>query len=75
MSADGTSEDPIPRGYYRYKEAFLEENADMLPLNSKHNYAINLIPNKWPPHLPIYNLSAKELKILREYIKKAIAEG
>jgi len=47
----------------------------MLPLNSKHNYAINLIPNKWPPHLPIYNLSAKELKILREYIKKAIAEG
>lgn len=68
MSADGTSEDPISRVYYRYKEAFSKENANMLPLNSEHDHAINLISNKSPLHLPIYNLSTKELKILREYI-------
>jgi len=75
MSADGTSEDPIPREYYRYKEAFLEENTNMLLLNSKHNHTINLMPNKSPLHLLIYNLSAKELKILCKYIEKAIAKG
>lgn len=47
----------------------------MLPLNSEHDYTINLIPNKSPPHLLIYNLSAKELEILREYIQKAIVKG
>jgi len=75
VSANGASGDPIPREYYRYKEAFSEENADMLPLNSEHDHAINLMPDKSPPHLLIYNLSAKELKILREYIEKAMAKG
>jgi len=64
VSADGASGDSIPRECYRYKEAFLEENTNMLPLNSEHDYTINLMPNKSPLHLPIYNLSAKELKIL-----------
>jgi len=47
----------------------------MLLPNSKHNHAINLMPNKSPLHLPIYNLSTKEPEILRKYIEKAIAKG
>jgi len=74
VSADGTSGDPIPCEYHRYKEAFLEKNTNMLLLNSKHDHTINLMPDKSPLHLPIYNLSAKEPEILREYIEKAIAK-
>jgi hypothetical protein len=40
-----------------------------------HDHAIDLFPGKEPPHKPLYNLSEKELLLLREYLDGAIEKG
>ena len=43
--------------------------------NLEYNYLINLEEGKMPLNLPIYNLSYKELKILREYLNSLLEKG
>ena len=54
---------------------FSDELASILPANTVYDYPIELVEGKQPPNLSIYNLSQKELLILREYIDKAILKG
>ncbi len=58
----------IPLGLRDLLRVFLGRRAHILAQNSEYNHAINLEEGKQPPNLPIYNLSHKELKILREYL-------
>jgi len=76
LSSDGTKERPMPPKFIKYGDCFSSaEETSVLAQNSEHDQAIDLLPGKIPPHLPIYNLSAKRLEILHEYIQKALAKG
>jgi hypothetical protein len=50
-----------------------DEPARPLPEGVEH--AIDLEPGQRPPFRPLYNLSATELKALRDYLEKALANG
>ncbi|KAM0708837.1 hypothetical protein Q7P35_005490 [Cladosporium inversicolor] len=45
------------------------------PLPTSVDHAIDLEPNERPPFRPLYNLSVKELAVLREYIEQALKNG
>ena len=49
-------------------------SAGVLPAHSKHEHRIETEGND-PPYGPLYNLSVKELKSLREYLDDALAKG
>jgi hypothetical protein len=65
----------IPEYLMKFKDVFLEEAVRLLPDNTPHDHLINLVPGTDPLHKPIYSLSKNELKVLKEYIKKALARG
>src|ERR1700722_5830112 len=65
----------IPSGLRDLLRVFLGRRAKVVAQNSEYDYAINLEEGKQPPNLPIYNLSHKELKILREYLNSAQEKG
>jgi len=50
---------------------FLGRRAKVVAQNLEYDHAINLEEGKQPLNLPIYNLSRKELEILREYLNSA----
>ena len=62
----------IPEAYCEYEDVFLDERAAMLAQNIEFDYAIDLEDGKHLPYLPIYNLSIRELEILREYIDSSL---
>ena len=45
---------------------------DLLPQHSSHDHSIVLEKGKKPSFGPLYNLSEKELKVLREYIEQTL---
>ena len=66
----------LPPEYECLEHVFSEDLAGVLPANSQWDHAITLNdPEAQPPHKPIYNLSAKELQILREYLNNALNKG
>ena len=65
----------IPEAYCEYEDVFSDERAAMLAQNTEFDHAIDLEDGKHPPHLPIYNLSMRELEILREYIDSSLQKG
>jgi hypothetical protein len=65
----------IPEYLMKFKDVFSEEAARLLPDNAPHDYLIDLVPGTDPLHKLIYGLSENELKVLKEYIKKALARG
>jgi hypothetical protein len=56
----------LPKEYKEYQDVFSEDKANKLPPRGQPEHAIELTGDL--PHGPIYNLSEKELKVLREYI-------
>jgi len=58
----------LPAEYEDYRDVFSEDKANELPLHGRLEHAIELTDE--PPHGPIYSLSEKELKVLREYIQE-----
>ena len=54
---------------------FLGRRARVLAQSLEYDHTINLEEGKVPLNLPIYNLSRKELKILREYLNSLIEKG
>jgi len=65
----------IPAGLRDLLRVFLGRRAKVLLQNLEYNYTINLKKGKQPLNLPIYNLSRKELKILREYLNGLLEKG
>lgn len=65
----------IPAPLKEYEDVFSLEAASILPQNRPTDHAIDLLPDREPPYGPLYNLSGRELEILREYLEKALASG
>jgi hypothetical protein len=65
----------LPPQYAEYADVGSEEDARIAPEHSSNDLAINLVPDSQPPHLPLYNLSAMELEILRKYLSEYMARG
>ena len=61
--------------YQEYYDVFSDELTSIIAQNSKYDHAIKLETGKMPPQMPIYNLSQKELQILREYLDNVLAKG
>ena len=60
--------------YYRWL-AFSKRQTRMIRLNSEYDYAIEIEEGKKILNLLIYNLSGRELEILREYLAAAQEKG
>ena len=66
----------IPKCYKQFKRLFQEEEGKAaLPKRQKWDHKIPLMPGKEPTFGPIYALSEKELKTLREGLDKDLARG
>ena len=73
---DEPLEEPtIPKAYRDLADVFSPSNANSLPPHRDEDHAIELEPGKTPPFGPLYNLSEYQLKTLREYIDKNLANG
>ena len=70
----GTFEPVIPREYRDYAGAFSKEAAEQLPEHGPQDHAIELTGGE-PSFGPLYNLSATELGVLREYIEDNLRRG
>jgi hypothetical protein len=68
-------EPEIPEYLMKFKDVFLEEAARLLPDNILYDHLIDLVPGTDPLHKLIYGLSENKLKVLKEYIEKALARG
>jgi hypothetical protein len=64
----------LPQEYAEFADVFSEVDAVKLPPPGGHEHAIELEGGE-PPYGPIYNLSERELKVLREYLKDALERG
>ena len=67
-----TEEIILPEFIKDYEDVFSETEAGVLAPNAEHDHAIDIEPTRRPPYKPIYNLSEKELKILKEYLESAL---
>jgi hypothetical protein len=62
----------IPPYLNNRRRCFNKHLASKIAPNTEYNHAINLKKGKTPPNLPIYNLSARELDILRDYLDNSL---
>ena len=66
----------IPIVYKDFKELFLEEKGiEALPAHQPWDHSIPIEPGKDVPFGPIYQMSEKELQVLREYIDTNLKKG
>jgi len=65
----------LPAKLIPFKDVFDEKSANELPPHRPYDYEINLKPNSKPHYGPNYPLTEKETLALKEYIKKAKANG
>ena len=68
-------EPTISKVYRDLAYVFPPSNADFLPTHLDEDHAIELEPEKIPLFGLFYNLSEYQLKTLREYIDKNLANG
>ncbi|WP_272524698.1 hypothetical protein [Providencia sp. PROV201] len=61
--------------YKDFGDVFSQERIDALPEHTKYDHRIELIPGSTPPFGPIYPLSEKELKALREFLNEMLRTG
>ena len=69
---DDGSLEGLPEELADFANVFASPAEADAPLVLGATYAINLKPSKKLPFRPLYNLSVKELKALREYLKIAL---
>jgi RNase H-like domain found in reverse transcriptase/Reverse transcriptase (RNA-dependent DNA polymerase)/Integrase zinc binding domain/Chromo (CHRromatin Organisation MOdifier) domain/Integrase core domain/Retroviral aspartyl protease len=60
----------IPEEYHEFADVFSRKEANKLPPHRPYDHRIPLQEGTAPPFGPIYNLTAEELKTVREYIEK-----
>ena len=65
----------IPKEWQHIEEPFKKDLAYELPEHGPSDHAIDLEEGAQPPYGPIYSLSESELKVLRAYIEKHLANG
>lgn len=65
----------IPDALQDYADVFSADSAALLSVHKGTDHQINLHPGTEPPYGPLYNLSHRELEILREYLTKALERG
>jgi hypothetical protein len=70
-----TSPAELPDAYKEYVDVFSEEGAATLARHRVQDHAIDLEPHTMPPQLGLYNLSQRELQVLREYLDAALKKG
>ena len=74
-SRRGDGDTPIiPDGLHDLGDVFSSEKAGHLPPLKEGDHAIDLDGHD-PPYSPIYNLSQRELEVLRTYLDDALAKG
>ena len=66
---------PLPSQLDEYRDVFSSEAAGTLPRHAWGDHAIDIEHGKEAPYGPLYNLSPKELAVLREYLDDAMAKG
>ncbi len=71
----GTGAVRVPPEYLNYVYFFSERAANELPKHGPQDHAIDLVDGGTVPFGPLYNLSASELKVLRDYINENLAKG
>jgi hypothetical protein len=64
----------VPPEYADYYRVFSEEEANKLPEHGPQDHSIE-IDGAAPPFGPLYNLSASELEVLRDYIEANLKKG
>lgn len=72
---ESLEEQTILKIYKNLANVFLSSNANFLPLYRDEEHEIELIPEKTPSFGPLYNLFEYQLKTLRKYIDKNLANG
>ena len=66
----------LPLELHDLADVFAEgREGDLVDPVVQAHHAIDLVDGKMPPWLPIYNMSAKELAVLREYIESSLKKG
>ncbi len=75
LAATLTEESTIPNEFEDLADEFSADEARGLPAHGPQDLAIKLQDGKQPPWGPIYNLSEKELGVLREYIETYLERG
>ena len=65
----------LPDEFKDFEDVFNMEQAGTLPTYGENEHAIKVQDGVEPPFGPLYNLSAKELEVLREYLDAAMAKG
>ncbi|RMZ75256.1 hypothetical protein DV738_g5567, partial [Chaetothyriales sp. CBS 135597] len=68
-------EPQVPTWLHNYRDVFDNSRAVELPPVSGFSHAIELENGAEPPYGPLYNLSANELKVLRDYLDDALKTG
>ena len=63
----------LPEILHDYEKLSSEDKTYELPDHDPDDHAIDLKKDKKPPHEPIYSLSEDELRVLRAYIEKHLA--
>ena len=64
----------IPEEYEDFADVFSEKEASEFPAYTWTEHAIDLVEGKEPPYGPIYNLSEKELAVLRDYLRDSMVK-
>ncbi len=70
-----SDKDIVPVQYHSYLDVFSKASADKLPPHRPFDHHMPLMEGKQPPFGPIYSISDKELKALREYLDENLAKG
>jgi hypothetical protein len=65
----------IPAEYEDLKKVFSKTRAQAVLEHGSQDLTIDLVEGKKPPWGPIYNLSAKELETLPDYLDENLAQG
>jgi len=65
----------VPRQYHDFLDVFSKARADTLPPHREFDHRIPLLPDSKPPTSRVYNMSALELKALKEHIDENLAKG
>lgn len=65
----------LPEAYREYTLVFEEPDIEAFPEGTLSRHSIPIIEGEKVPYGPIYPLSAKELRVLREYIETSLHKG
>jgi hypothetical protein len=68
-------EPELPPQFRKFASVFGDPSEDPFETGTKTRHSIPLEEGKTAPYGPIYPLSAKELRVLREYLESAMAKG